>query len=41
VAACIGFLAHGWLDFNFHIPANASSFAVLAALVSARGWDEA
>ncbi len=41
VAACIGFMAHGWLDFNFHIPANASSFAVLAALVSARGWDEA
>jgi O-antigen ligase len=40
-AACIGFLAHGWLDFNFHIPANASSFAVLAALVAARGWDEA
>jgi O-antigen ligase len=40
-AACIGFLAHGWLDFNFHIPANASSFAVLAALVAAPGWDEA
>ncbi|HMD31876.1 MAG TPA: O-antigen ligase family protein [Candidatus Acidoferrales bacterium] len=40
VAGCIGFLAHGWLDFNFHIPANASSFAVLAALVGARGWDE-
>jgi O-antigen ligase len=40
-AGCIGFLAHGWLDFNFHIPANASSFAVLAALVAARGWDEA
>jgi len=39
-AGCIGFLAHGWLDFNFHIPANASSFAVLAALVAARGWDE-
>ena len=40
-AGCIGFLAHGWLDFNFHIPANASGFAVLAALVAARGWDEA
>jgi O-antigen ligase len=41
VAGCIGFMAHGWLDFNFHIPANASSFAVLAAVVTARGWDEA
>jgi len=40
-AGCIGFAAHGWLDFNFHIPANASCFAVLAALVGARGWDEA
>jgi O-antigen ligase len=40
-AGCIGFMAHGWLDFNFHIPANASCFAVLAAVVSARGWDEA
>jgi len=40
-AGCIGFMAHGWLDFNFHIPANASSFAVLAALVATRGWDEA
>jgi len=40
-AGCIGFMAHGWLDFNFHIPANASCFAVLAALVAARGWDEA
>ena len=40
-AGCIGFLAHGWLDFNFHIPANASSFVVLAAIASMRGWDEA
>jgi O-antigen ligase len=40
-AGCIGFLAHGWLDFNFHIPANASSFAVLASVLAARGWDEA
>jgi O-antigen ligase len=40
-AACIAFLAHGWLDFNFHIPANASSFAVLASVLAARDWDEA
>jgi O-antigen ligase len=40
-AGCIGFMAHGWLDFNFHIPANAASFVVLASLVSVRGWDEA
>jgi O-antigen ligase len=39
-AGCIGFLAHGWLDFNFHIPANASSFAVLAAVAATRNWDE-
>ena len=39
-AGCIGFLAHGWLDFNFHIPANASSFAVLAAVAATRDWDE-
>ena len=39
-AGCIGFMVHGWLDFNFHIPANASSFAVLAAIVSVKGWDE-
>ncbi len=39
-AGCIAFIAHGWLDFNFHIPANASCFAVLAALVASRGWDE-
>ena len=40
-AGCIGFMAHGWLDFNFHIPANAACFAVLAALAAAPGWDEA
>jgi O-antigen ligase len=40
-AGCIGFMAHGWLDFNFHIPANASSFCVLASVLGARGWDEA
>jgi O-antigen ligase len=39
-AGCVGFLAHGWLDFNFHIPANASSFAVLAAVAATRNWDE-
>lgn len=37
--ACIGFFVHGWLDFNFHVPANASSFAVLAAVLTRRGWD--
>jgi O-antigen ligase len=41
IAGCIGFLAHGWLDFNFHIPANASNFAALAAVAAAPGWDEA
>lgn len=40
-AGCIGFITHGWLDFNFHIPANAASFVVLASIVSVRGWDEA
>jgi O-antigen ligase len=40
-AGCVGFLAHGWLDFNFHIPANAANFVVLAAVLSKRGWDEA
>ncbi len=37
---CLGFMVHGWLDFNFHVPANAASFAVLAAIASRRGWDE-
>lgn len=37
---CLGFMVHGWLDFNFHVPANAAGFAVLAAVVSRRGWDE-
>lgn len=40
-SGCVGFLTHGWLDFNFHIPANAASFAVLAAVLTRRGWDEA
>ncbi len=39
-AGCIAFMVHGWLDFNLHIPANASCFAVLAALLTSRGWDE-
>jgi O-antigen ligase len=38
--ACAGFLLHGWLDFNFHVPANAATFAVLAALLVRRGWNE-
>jgi O-antigen ligase len=38
--ACLGFLMHGWLDFNFHVPANAANFAVLAALLVRRGWTE-
>jgi O-antigen ligase len=37
---CLGFMVHGWLDFNFHIPANAASFAVLGAVVARRGWEE-
>ncbi len=40
-AGCIGFLAHGWLDFNFHIPANAANFVVLATVLTKRDWDEA
>jgi O-antigen ligase len=38
--ACLGFMVHGWLDFNFHVPANAAGFAVLAAIAARRGWDE-
>ncbi len=37
---CVGFLVHGWLDFNFHVPANAANFAVLAATLTRCGWDE-
>ncbi len=37
---CFGFLIHGWLDFNFHVPANAANFAVLAAVLARPGWDE-
>ncbi|HWQ03303.1 MAG TPA: O-antigen ligase family protein, partial [Candidatus Nitrosotenuis sp.] len=36
----LAFLLHGWVDFNFHVPANAANFAVLAAVVARRGWDE-
>jgi O-antigen ligase len=32
---CIGLLAHSWVDFNFHIPANAAWFAFLAGLTQA------
>ncbi|MCL4522715.1 MAG: O-antigen ligase family protein [Acidobacteria bacterium] len=39
-AGCMGLLIHGWLDFNFHVPANAANFAVLAAVLTRRGWDE-
>lgn len=38
--ACAGFLVHGWLDFNFHVPANAANFAVLGAVLARPGWDE-
>lgn len=38
--ACLGFMVHGWLDFNFHVPANAAGFVVLAAIAARRGWDE-
>jgi O-antigen ligase len=39
-AGCLGLMIHGWLDFNFHVPANAANFAVLAAVLTRRGWDE-
>lgn len=39
-AGCVGLMIHGWLDFNFHVPANAANFAVLAAVLTRRGWDE-
>jgi O-antigen ligase len=38
--ACLGFMIHGLVDFNFHVPANAANFAVLAAVLGRRGWDE-
>lgn len=39
-AACIGFMVHGWLDFNFHVPANAANFAAIGAILARPGWDE-
>ncbi len=39
-AGVFGFMVHGWLDFNFHVPANAANFAVLSAVLCRRGWDE-
>ncbi len=38
--ACVGFLVHGGVDFNFHIPANAANFCVLGMVLARRGWDE-
>ena len=40
MTGCLGLMIHGWLDFNFHVPANAANFAVLAAVLMRRGWDE-
>ncbi len=40
MTGCLGLMIHGWLDFNFHVPANAANFAVLAAVLTRRGWDE-
>ncbi len=40
MTGCLGLMVHGWLDFNFHVPANAASFAVLAAVLMRRSWDE-
>ena len=34
LAACSGLLAHGLVDFNFHIPSNALLFLLLAALTT-------
>jgi O-antigen ligase len=39
-SGCAGFMVHGWLDFNFHIPANAANFSVLAAVLTSRSWHE-
>ena len=38
--ACAGFMVHGSLDFNFHVPANAANFAAIGAILTRRGWDE-
>jgi O-antigen ligase len=34
---CCGFLVHSFVDFNFHIPANAAWFVVCAALATIGG----
>jgi O-antigen ligase len=34
LAACSGLLAHGLVDFNFHIPSNALLFLLLAVLTT-------
>jgi O-antigen ligase len=36
---CCGLLVHSFVDFNFHVPANAAWFAVCAALASASPSD--
>ncbi|CAK8720822.1 hypothetical protein GCAAIG_10375 [Candidatus Electronema halotolerans] len=46
LAGCFALLIHSTTDFNFHIPANAILFAVLAgialvAAAGASGWEEA
>jgi hypothetical protein len=33
--ACFGFLIHALVDFNLHIPANATLFFLMAALATA------
>ncbi len=35
LAGCTGLLAHSFIDFNLHIPANAALFFVLCAIASA------
>ena len=32
LTACSGLLLHSWVDFNFHIPANALLFFLIASL---------
>jgi len=36
LAGCTGLLAHSFVDFNLHIPANAALFYVLCAVAAAR-----
>jgi O-antigen ligase len=38
--ACFGLLAHGTVDFNFHIPSNALIFLLQAALATTRFPDQ-